>query len=139
MSAKRILIVDDDPALLKMLEDGLELYFADCQVECASDGRAALRRLARQRFDRILTDYDMPGLNGLELALIVRQVLPHTRIVLMTALGDSRELLDGICALDLNGYVEKPFSLKRVREVLWASLEGASKEEEFPQGRLGPQ
>jgi YesN/AraC family two-component response regulator len=124
MTRKRILIVDDDTALLQMLEDGIELLCADCEVERATDGRAALRHLARHSFDLVLTDYHMPGMNGLELAVVVRQALPHTRIVLMTAYGEGERVQDGIRALDLEGYLKKPFSMKQ----LWALLE------DLPQG-----
>jgi CheY-like chemotaxis protein len=101
-----------------MLEDGIELFCADCEVESATDGRAALRQLARQPFDLVLTDYQMPGMNGLELAVVVRQILPHTRIVLMTAYGEGEGVQDGIQALDLEGYLKKPFSLKQLRALI---------------------
>ena len=118
MTRKRILIVDDDTALLQMLEDGIELLCVDCEVERATDGRAALRHLARRPFDLVLTDYHMPGMNGLELAVVVRQTLPHTRIVLMTAYGEGEAVQDGIRALDLEGCLQKPFSLEQVRALL---------------------
>jgi two-component system response regulator FlrC len=124
MTGKRILIVDDEPSLLRMLADGIELFCLDCRVESAADGREALRQLARQPFDLILTDYDMPGMNGLELAMVVRQTLPHARIVLMTAYREGEGLEDRIRALDLEGYLHKPFSLKQLRELLQSSTEG---------------
>ena len=122
---KRILVVDDEPSLLHMLKDGIEVFCVGWQVECATDGRTALKRLATQTFDLIMTDYDMPGLNGLELALVVRQTLPHTPIVLMTASGDSEGLQDEICTLELDGYLQKPFSLRQIRDLLEGSKEGA--------------
>jgi CheY-like chemotaxis protein len=124
MTGKRILIVDDEPSVLHMLEDGIELFCTDWQVESATDGREALRQLARQPFDLILTDYDLPGMNGLELAMVVRQTLPDTRIVLMTAYGDGERLQDGIRALHLEGYLQKPFSLKQIRDLLQDPTEG---------------
>lgn len=124
MTEKRILIVDDEPSLLRMLADGIELFCTGCQVESATGGREALRQLARQPFDLILTDYEMPGMNGLELAMVVRHTLPHTRIVLMTAYGDSEGLENGVRALDLEGYLQKPFSLEQLRELLQGSTEG---------------
>lgn len=122
---KRILVVDDEPSLLHMLKDGIEVFCAGWQVECVTDGRTALKQLATQSFDLIMTDYDMPGLNGLELALVVRQTLPHTPIVLMTASGDGEGLQAEIFALELDGYLQKPFSLRQIRDLLEGSKEGA--------------
>jgi two-component system response regulator AtoC len=122
---KRILIVDDDTSLLHMLEDGIEVFCAGWQVECVPDGRTALKQLATQTFDLIMTDYDMPGMNGLELALVMRQTLPHTPIVLMTASGDGEGLRDEISALELYSYLQKPFSLRQIQDLLEGTKEGA--------------
>ena len=85
MDKRRILIVDDDPDLLRLLADSIGLCCAECEVVRASDGRAALEQLEGQPFDLILTDYQMPGMNGLELASTVHQTSPGTPIVLVTA------------------------------------------------------
>jgi CheY-like chemotaxis protein len=118
MSKIRILLVDDDTSLLQMLEDGIGTFCADCQVTSATDGLIALEQLRLQPFDLVLTDYHMPGLTGLELAQNVRQALPHTRVVLMTAYGDGVAFKQRIRALELEHYLAKPFSLKQVREII---------------------
>ena len=118
MSKMRILIVDDDISMLNMLEDGIEMFCAGCQVTSATDGLSALAQLERQSFDLVLTDYDMPGVDGLELAQTVRQTLPHTRVVLMTAYGDGATFQRRIRAMELEDYLAKPFILKQVREIV---------------------
>jgi len=114
----RILIVDDDPSLLHMLQDGIEMFCADCQVTSATDGFTALEQLQRQPFDLVLTDYDLPGMDGLELAQVARQTLPQARVVLMTAYGDGAAFQHGIHVMGLEDYLSKPFSLKQVRELV---------------------
>ena len=118
MSKIRILIVDDDTSLLHMLEDGIEMFCAECQVTSATDGLTALAQVQRQPFDLVLTDYNLPGMDGLELAQTVRQALPQARVVLMTAYGDGAAFQHGIRAMGLEDYLPKPFSLKQVREIV---------------------
>lgn len=96
------------------------MYCADCQVVLAHDGIAALDQLQRHSFDLMLTDYDMPGMNGLDLAQAVRKTSPNTRIVLMTGRLYGADLKGRICAMKLEGYLEKPFSLQQIRDIIQA-------------------
>jgi CheY-like chemotaxis protein len=125
MSKVRILIVDDDPLILDMLQHGLARSGDDYQVICATGGPSALRQLEEGSFDLLLTDYQMPGLNGLDLARAVRERTPGTRIVLMTAYAHGAELRRRIHAMELDGWLRKPFSLRQLRETLRNSLERA--------------
>ena len=127
MDKRRILIVDDDPDLLRLLEDSIGLYCAECEVVRASDGYAALEHLGRQPFDLILTDYQMPGMNGLELASTVHHTSPGTPIVLVTAHQGGLWLQERARALDLAGYLQKPFTLAHIHDLLERSLEGYSR------------
>jgi CheY-like chemotaxis protein len=125
MDKRRILIVDDDPDLLRLLEDSIGLCCAGCEVVRASDGRAALEQLERQPFDLILTDYQMPGMNGLELAIAVHQTSPGTPVVLVTAHRSADWLQERTRSLDLAGYLQKPFSMAHIRELLQRSLDAS--------------
>jgi CheY-like chemotaxis protein len=118
MSKIRVLLVDDDTSLLQLLEDGIEMFCAGCQVTSATDSLMALEHLKLQPFDLVLTDYDMPGMNGLELARIVRQTLPNTRVVLMSAHGDGITFKHRIRALELEHFLAKPFSLKQLCQII---------------------
>ena len=118
MSKIRILLVDDDTSLLRMLEDGIGTFCTDCQVTSTTDSLSALEQLRLQPFDLVLTDYDLPGMDGLELAQTVRQALPSTRVVLMTAYGDGVTFKHRIRAMELEHYLPKPFSLKQLREII---------------------
>ena len=124
MDKRRILIVDDDPDLLRLLEDSIQSYCAECEVISAPDGRAAAKQLEGQRFDLILTDYQMPGMNGLELADLVQRRSPETPVVLVTAHRSGDWLQERVRSLDLVGYLQKPFTLAHVRELLNRSLDG---------------
>jgi two-component system response regulator HupR/HoxA len=80
-----ILVVDDDRALLEttlaLLEDGFD-------AQGAGDGTEALRLLESQPFQVVCADFDMPGLNGIELLRRVRDSYPGTSGVLVTGLRD---------------------------------------------------
>jgi CheY-like chemotaxis protein len=122
----RILIVDDDPSVLDMLRASLAQPGDDYQVICTNGGLSALRQVEEGSFDLLLTDYQMPGMNGLDLARAVRRIAPGTRVVLMTAYGDNARLQDRIRALELDGCLRKPFSLRQLREIVHDSLEEGS-------------
>ena len=115
--AKRVLLVDDNEVILRVLVDSIALYCKECQILVASDSKSALEQVRRQAVDLILTDYWMPGMNGLELARVVHRFSPGTRVVVMTGLP-SRELLDDSELVSLAGLIVKPFSLAELETVL---------------------
>jgi DNA-binding NtrC family response regulator len=77
-----ILVVDDDNDVLEMAD----FFFkeAGVDVHCAENGAAALEKIQGKHFTVMLTDFNMPGMNGLELAEKVRVIAPATRIILTT-------------------------------------------------------
>ena len=122
MKNLRILIVDNDAALLNLLTLVISRVCPDCQVVSTADGASALTELQNltnsQAFDLLLTDYEMPAMNGLELAQAARVVSPRTRIVLMTGFLQISELLDDLEAVNLTGILLKPFSQKELKQAL---------------------
>jgi DNA-binding NtrC family response regulator len=78
----RVLLVDDEPGILRMFRTALA--DAGFEIEEARDGRAALERLARESFDVIVSDVNMPGSDGLELLQSVHERYPHTPMIMMT-------------------------------------------------------
>jgi CheY-like chemotaxis protein len=80
-------LVVDDSAVDRMLAGRLLEKHFDCSVVYASDGREALQQMGRQLPDLVLSDLQMPEMNGLELTAAVKADYPFVPIVLMTALG----------------------------------------------------
>ena len=122
MNKRRILIVDDEPDLLRLLEDSIALNCERCEVVSVTNGYAALEQIEQQPFDLILTDYQMPGMNGLELAGIVRRASPGTPVALVTAYRSGGWLQERARALDLVGFLQKPFTMLHIRDLLQSSL-----------------
>lgn len=79
----RVLVAEDNAANRALLREQLRLL--DCDAELAEDGERALEALRRQRFDVLLTDLSMPGMDGYELAARVRQRWPSMPVVAVTA------------------------------------------------------
>lgn len=119
MNDWRILIVDDHKTFLLLLTHALKKLGAGYQVVSASDGFTALAQLKQQSFDLMVTDYNMPGMNGLELALAARQMVPNMQIILMSV----QDLVEVKAEaqyrqVTLDGYLSKPFTLGQLKEVI---------------------
>jgi DNA-binding response OmpR family regulator len=124
---KRILVVEDDPAILTGLVDLLEGEgFA---VEQAMDGAAALARHAEAKPDLLLLDVMIPERSGYEVCREIRRTDPSTPVIMLTAKGEEVDKVVGL-ELGADDYVVKPFSarelLARIRAVL---RRGESKQE----------
>jgi DNA-binding response OmpR family regulator len=115
----RILVVEDDPAILRGLSDNLKLE--SYEVATAVDGEAGYRMACEAPPDLIVLDLMLPKLSGYELCRKLRSDGVTTPIVMLTARGEEA---DRVLGLDLGAddYVTKPFSIRellaRVRAIL---------------------
>lgn len=87
MEKMRLLLADDNPHVLQML--ACLLSDKDRIVGTAQDGRVLLTVAAELRPDIVISDIDMPGVNGLEATRQLRELLPHTKVILMSGHDDS--------------------------------------------------
>lgn len=119
---KLALIVDDSDLVREILATLLEeLTWASDSTESP---RHALLMMEEQRYDLILTDYQMPGMNGIELARKVREVSPHSSVILMTATPQG----DLMVLSGADGFLLKPFSLDALRQSLAAVFDGTEED-----------
>jgi len=115
----RILVVEDDPAILRGVRDNLQ--YESHEVLTATDGEAGYRLLAEKKPDLVILDLMLPKINGYQLCRRVRGEGITTPILMLTARGEE---VDRVMGLDLGAddYVTKPFSvpelLARVRAIL---------------------
>ena len=82
-----ILLVDDEPDILTLLTIFLHDLTPTYAILTASDGPSALRHLADHIVPLLITDYMMPGMNGLHLAAAVKAASPTTYVIMVTAYG----------------------------------------------------
>jgi DNA-binding response OmpR family regulator len=113
-----ILVVDDEPKIAKLARDYLE--HVGLRVVTATDGRAALRAVSRERPDLVVLDLRLPDMDGLDVARTLRKT-SAVPIIMLTARDDESDKLIGL-ELGADDYMTKPFSPKelvaRVRAVL---------------------
>ncbi len=117
--SKRVLIVDDDTAVVQVLQDALGLFRHDhaYTVETARDGAEGLAALERAQFDLILLDMYMPRMNGLELLAQMRQRGLRTPVLMLTGNEDNRSAADALAG-GIFAYVPKPFDLQHLEMLI---------------------
>ncbi len=118
MAQLHALVVDDSPAMRKQLSYALQRVIGMDATE-AGDGADAWRKLAASSYDILITDINMPLMDGLKLVSLVRQGGPHQRIpiVVITTEGaeaDRRRAL----ALGASAYLVKPVQAQQVVETV---------------------
>ncbi len=128
----RILVVDDERPILELL--GEYLATRGHPVVTAGTGEQARALLAREKFDVVLTDIKMPGLDGLQLLDHIQDSNPGTAVILMTGYGTIESAIRAMKrgALD---YLQKPFKLRDV----YATIEAAVARTVHQQAALGAQ
>ncbi len=104
----KILIVDDSTSMRKMVKFALET--AGHEVADAADGKQGLQAAQRNRFDMIITDMNMPEMDGIELSRSLRAqpTYKFTPIIMLTTEGQSDKKEEGKAA-GVTGWMVKPF------------------------------
>jgi CheY-like chemotaxis protein len=106
--SKRVLLVDDDPTVRSVLREYLETH--GHAVETAENGREALTKLEQTGYDAVVTDYNMPEVNGLEVLRHVRQHQPSVPVVMMTGESWSHLAAQALAALVAQACRFRPFA-----------------------------
>ncbi|WP_215777117.1 sigma-54 dependent transcriptional regulator [Paludibacterium sp. B53371] len=135
MSAQ-ILLVDDDADLLRLVS--MRLTAAGHQVEAVASAEAALNVVASHRVDVLVTDWHLPGMDGLGLFEAVRRRFPSLPVIILTAFGTVPDALEAV-GRGVFGYLVKPFEgrelLAKIEQALVAS--GGQVAEQAPQDWQG--
>ncbi|ABV32950.1 MULTISPECIES: response regulator [Pseudothermotoga] len=113
MKEAKILVVDDEQNLRLLISEELEEL--GYKVETVSNAEEALKRIESDDFDLATIDIEMPGMNGIELAGILRQKYPALRIILLTAYSHYKYDLASWAA---DAYVVKSTDLTELKETV---------------------
>ena len=111
----RILVVDDEPTARILLAKGLEQYV----VSEAADGKQALEVIKAESPDLIVTDIQMPELDGIGLLKLLRAKHPKLPVLAVTGYMEEEELKTHA----FDGYLMKPISVEDLRELVKSTLE----------------
>jgi len=124
-SPLRFLVVDDFSTMRRIVRNLLaELGYG--HVEEADDGRTALPMLRQGEFDVLITDWNMPGMPGLELLKAIRADAKLAKLpVLMLTAEAKREQIIEAAQAGVNGYVIKPFTAETLKAKLDKMLQSA--------------
>jgi CheY-like chemotaxis protein len=123
MSKVSVLVVDDASFIRDLVKKCLRNYFPGMRIEDAVNGRKAQAMLAKEAFDLVLCDWEMPEMSGLELLTWCREQesLKSMPFVMVTSRGDKENVVQAIQA-GVSGYVSKPFTneqlLTKVKQAL---------------------
>lgn len=116
----KILIVDDSSTMRRIIGNVvMQLGFAKDNFDEAEDGVKAWKLLSEAHYDVILTDWNMPNMNGLELVKKIRSEGTHqkTPIIMITTEGGKNEVITALKS-GVNNYIVKPFSAEVLKEKL---------------------
>ena len=114
-----VLLIEDEPGIVDFLRRGLEA--AGFRVEAAVDGIEGERLALGGRFDAVVLDLMLPGKGGLEVLAAVRRGLPAMPVIVLTALGEIEDRVQGLEAGAVD-YLAKPFSMVELVARLRAQL-----------------
>jgi CheY-like chemotaxis protein len=104
----RALIVDDDPAMLTLIQRILEAEFSDSlSIELCADPKTAITNCEANRIDILITDLDMPELNGFSLLKQIKTINPLIQVVMLSAQPSQNALLSAF-AMGADEYLTKP-------------------------------
>lgn len=117
-----VLLVDDDSALVEALSGTLQLRLGHFTLETCTDGMAALVCIQAKRYDAIISDVQMPHMNGLDLLVAVKQLHPEIPFVLMSGQIDRASMAKALDA-GASDFIAKPFDRDIFVSVVRRALE----------------
>jgi CheY-like chemotaxis protein len=116
-----VVLVEDEPAILMILRRVLRDVVGSHDIILAEGGAEALAQLALRPVPVLITDYRMPGMDGMELTKAVKAAWPATRVIMITAdLGADVEAQAYAAGVDY--FLVKPFPVEDLRQIVRAAL-----------------
>ena len=118
---KRVLLVDDEEDLTWTLSKKLSKDSDQFELIAVNSGREAIEVLNQVPVDLVISDVRMPEVSGLDLLVKIKELYPHTKVIIMTAYGSSdvqKEATQRGCF----HYIEKPFEINEIRRLILDAL-----------------
>jgi excisionase family DNA binding protein len=115
----RVLVVDDEASIRDLLAKTLAL--AEYEVELAPNGQIALERMRLSRYDLLITDLQMPGMDGLTIIQEARRLNADLSVIIITGFSTEASAIEA-ANLGVSGYLTKPFKVPKVLAVAARAL-----------------
>ncbi len=127
MSAPNILLVDDEPSVLRYIKTLLEIE--NYRVETVGSGEEALQRMQRRPVPSLIVlDLLMPGMDGLQTLENCKKIHPEQKVVMMSCVSDTGKVVQAM-KLGASDYLTKPFQLPQLQGAIRRALESSLPEE----------
>jgi CheY-like chemotaxis protein len=120
---KRALVVDDDEVFCSHLAEALGGCVQNCHIVTAGNGKEAEKIMESSPIDFVITDLNMPGMNGYDFISYARENYPDIPIMAMTGMK-TPEVEERLHALGIARCIEKPFNVKEMMPMILNELQG---------------
>ena len=120
MTKTRIMIIDDEKIVGDMAR--LSLEAEGYAVETFLNAEPALKRLQEEKFDVVVTDYKMRGIDGMEVLRTVRSRYPGTQVIMITAFANLDAAIEAL-RRDVHDFFPKPVKIKELKESIRRALQ----------------
>ncbi len=130
---KNILLVDDN----EWIRDSLCIFFETrgCRLKAVESAEAGMNEMGRQNYDIMITDYQLPGMSGLDLLRQIQHMYPHMLTILISAYGN-HEIYAQAAEIGVENIIEKPFNMGMIKASLTRMICG-EKGENYDDTRQG--
>ena len=125
---RHVLVVDDEEDIRDSLASLLEASIPHVRCMVAEDGPHALAAMDGRRFDLVISDYKMPGMDGVELLRRAGQEFPHVPRILITAFPDLDVAMAAINEAGIENFFTKPLDPDQILKVVEATLDARGRE-----------
>jgi len=114
---KKILVADDDAIVRKLLN--IFLTYIGYDVDCVTDGEEAMIAIEKDNYFLLITDYEMPGINGIDLTKKVRNLRPSMPII---GISGSHTCRKEFLTAGVTIFMEKPITLSILKNAMEREL-----------------
>lgn len=120
MNSHRIMVIDDEKIVGDMSK--LSLEQEGYIVETFLNAEPALKRLQEEKFDVVVTDYKMKGIDGMEVLKTVKDLYPATQVIMITAFANLDAAIEAL-RRDVHDFFPKPVKIKELKASIKRALE----------------
>lgn len=124
LTAKSVLIVDDEETLTFSIHQSFLMEKRDYEIVTAKSGEEALEKIKGKRFDVAIVDIYLPGISGLDLIKGIKEKNPDTLIIMMSAYA-TMDKKDEALEYGALYFFEKPFDIKEIKKIVLKTLDSA--------------